>query len=165
MTNPAPRYEPRHIQFAGIEQLAGCRLKRYHILRKHHVAHDSLVSDALHTAEAYIVATQERAAVKESRWWTLPSHRVGSLVVHEGADANFVLIDMWVDENMLRHHVWSSPRGGGALQSTRDTDLAVCVWELAVIQHERAAWLRHVLRNDAPEDIDAYLRDTIDAWV
>jgi hypothetical protein len=165
MAMPEPRYEPRLIQFEGVEQIAGCRLKRYHILRQHDVALAALVADALAVVDTYIVAAHERMASNASAWWTLTEHRAGSLIIHQGVDAHFVLLDLWVDDNMLRHHVWSAPRGGGPLMSLRDADLAMCVWELAVLQHERAAWLRHVLRNDAPEDIDAYLRDTLTAWV
>lgn len=160
-----PRYEPRLIQFARVEYVGGCRLKRYHILRKNDVAQAALVADALAVVDTYVVAAHERMASNASPWWTLTEHRVGSLIIHQGVDTHFVLLDLWVDDNMLRHHVWSAPRAGGALTSLRDADLVMCVWELAVLQHERAAWLRHVLRNDAPEDIDAYLRDTLTRWV
>lgn len=33
-----------------------------------------------------------------------------------------------------------------------------CVWELAPLEHERSAWVRHVLQPDQP-DLDGYLAD------
>jgi hypothetical protein len=33
-----------------------------------------------------------------------------------------------------------------------------CVWELAVLEHERAAWVRHILSPATP-DLDGYLND------
>jgi hypothetical protein len=33
-----------------------------------------------------------------------------------------------------------------------------CVWELAVLEHERAAWVRHMLTPAEP-DLAAYLAD------
>jgi hypothetical protein len=35
------------------------------------------------------------------------------------------------------------------------------VWEAAVICHERAAWVRHVLANPAGADLGAYLADVL----
>lgn len=35
-----------------------------------------------------------------------------------------------------------------------------CVWELAPLGHERAAWIRHVLKPPRP-DVDAYLADVL----
>jgi hypothetical protein len=35
-----------------------------------------------------------------------------------------------------------------------------CVWELAPLNHERAAWIRHVLRPATP-NLDAYLADVL----
>jgi hypothetical protein len=35
-----------------------------------------------------------------------------------------------------------------------------CVWELAPLGHERAAWIRHVLSPERP-DLDAYLADVL----
>lgn len=35
-----------------------------------------------------------------------------------------------------------------------------CVWELPPIQHERDAWVRHLLAPDTP-DLDAYLVDSL----
>jgi hypothetical protein len=39
-----------------------------------------------------------------------------------------------------------------------DQPLIGCVWELPTIEHERSAWVRHMLAPEVP-DLDGYLRD------
>jgi hypothetical protein len=46
----------------------------------------------------------------------------------------------------MHHHTWLSPKDEpGALGATGPEQLTACTWDLAVITHERAAWVRHVL--------------------
>ncbi|GAB3816149.1 hypothetical protein GCM10027605_64710 [Micromonospora zhanjiangensis] len=40
-----------------------------------------------------------------------------------------------------------------------DRQIVGCVWELGVFEHERGAWIRHVLDPDEP-DLDGWLADT-----
>jgi hypothetical protein len=42
------------------------------------------------------------------------------------------------------------------------TPAIACVWELAVLDHERRAWVRHVLARPHGPDAGAYLRDRFD---
>jgi hypothetical protein len=37
-----------------------------------------------------------------------------------------------------------------------------CVWELAIVAHERDAWVRHMLAPGQP-DLDGYLADSLSA--
>jgi hypothetical protein len=41
-----------------------------------------------------------------------------------------------------------------------DKPLIGCVWELPPLEHERWAWIRHMLAPDTP-DLDAYLADSM----
>jgi DNA-binding transcriptional regulator YhcF (GntR family) len=113
-------------------------------------------------ASAYLAAPHGAMRIAGIDWWHLPSHGVGALVVHRGRDAIFAVLDVWVDSSMLRHHVWvASLDADETFLSLASTDMAVCVWELAVMQHERSAWLRHVLREDGRPDLDGYLADVL----
>ena len=40
-----------------------------------------------------------------------------------------------------------------------------CVWELPVINHERAAWVRHILQQATQPDWEAYRQDQLDGMV
>lgn len=41
--------------------------------------------------------------------------------------------------------------------------LVACTWELAVVQHERDAWVRHVQARGPGADVPAYRHDVLDA--
>jgi hypothetical protein len=94
----------------------------------------------------------------------------GFVVLHRGGDgAAYVNAYTWVWDNVL--HM----RGAAAAQSelgcpdedpthfiALDRPWIGCVWELPPIQHERDAWVRHMLMPDAP-DLAGYLGDTMPA--
>ena len=40
-----------------------------------------------------------------------------------------------------------------------------CVWELAVIDHERRSWTRSVMRAEKQPDLEAYLESVLNAEV
>jgi hypothetical protein len=76
-----------------------------------------------------------------------------------------VFVDWWEQENELHHHVFfSSSEEPGALRAGTAADPIACAWDLAVVAHERSAWVRHVLAADLP-DVDAYLADRLSGAV
>jgi hypothetical protein len=93
----------------------------------------------------------------------------GFIVLHRGQDgAAYLNAYCWVWDNVL--HM----RGAAAAQpelGCPDDDPAHfivldrswfgCVWELAPVQHERNAWIRHMLAPDEP-DLDRYLADSLE---
>jgi prepilin-type processing-associated H-X9-DG protein len=91
---------------------------------------------------------------------------VGFVGAHDGRTANFVFVDWWAGEDELHHHTWlSSNEEPGRLRPTGPDDLAACAWDLAVIGHERTAWVRHVLARAQGPDLDAYLADRLDGEI
>jgi hypothetical protein len=83
---------------------------------------------------------------------------VGFAIVHHGREANFVLVDWWVGENMLENHVYVSPRNEPeALEYATPTGLSACVWEFKVMAFEREAWIETVLANPGGPSLEAYL--------
>jgi len=59
-------------------------------------------------------------------------------------------VDWWANEDELHHHAWlSSKEEPGRLRAT-GRDFTACAWDLAVIGHERGAWIRHVLARAGP---------------
>ena len=97
----------------------------------------------------------------------------GFVVLHRGGDgAAYLNAYTWVWDNVL--HM----RGAAAAQAALgcpdedpthfmpldplDRPWIGCVWELPPIQHERDAWVRHMLIPDAA-DLDGYLGDAMAA--
>jgi hypothetical protein len=89
-------------------------------------------------------------------------HGSAFLIVHHGRDANYVLLDWWMAECILQHHVWISK-----LETPLDfeyvspTGLCVCVWELEILQFEREAWIRHVLARSGGPNLEGYFNDRL----
>ena len=152
----AELYEPRPVRPLGVRQLDDWRIKVYAITYRRAKLSDALRDAALERARARL----PRPAVTASR----PG--AGFLGIHEGRDSNFAFLDWWADENELHHHVWfSAPHEPGALREWTPQDAIACVWDLAVVGFERAAWVRHVLANPVGPDLDAYLADVMNADV
>lgn len=88
-------------------------------------------------------------------------------VLHQGGDGAYLLAYSWMWDNVLEYRTVAA---GVPLIGCPDRDLthfAVpnktwigCVWELAPLEHERSAWVRHMLEPDRP-DLAAYLADQL----
>jgi hypothetical protein len=153
----AEAYATRPVRFLDLLAFDGWRLKLYGIAYRGERPVEALV-------DAAVAAAQERLprpAVTDDRYG------VGFVCAHDGRGANFVFVDWWADENELHHHTWlSSKDDPGTLQPTDPPeDFIACAWDLAVICHEREAWVRHVLAREGGPDLDAYLADQLDARV
>ncbi|MFN8060228.1 MAG: hypothetical protein U0Q12_13815 [Vicinamibacterales bacterium] len=160
------RYRPRHVTFVGCMARGDTTLKTYGITMTTGRPEPRLVEAAVDCAFDYLGAQPPPQSAAGVNWGELPSHGVGSLIVHAGREAVFAVLDVWVDQNMLRHQVWAaSPVQPIRFESLAPSGIAMCVWELAIIQHERAAWLRHVLTPSGRADLGAYLDDVLEAEV
>jgi hypothetical protein len=152
----AEPYATRSVRCLDLLTFDGWRLKLYGIAYRGERPVQSLV-------DAAVAAAQERLprpAVTNDRYG------VGFVGAHDGRGANFVFVDWWADEDELHHYAWlSSNEEPGRLRATGPDDLTACAWDLAVIGHERAAWVRHVLARAPAPDLDAYLADRLHADV
>ncbi|MFI5687983.1 hypothetical protein [Streptomyces sp. NPDC051636] len=89
------------------------------------------------------------------------------LLVHAGGDGDYVLVHSWIEGHMSDLAVFTGPAGRpGELRPGR-AGLAPCVWEAAVLAHERDAFSRHVLDSTGPlpERLAAWSADTIEGEV
>lgn len=90
----------------------------------------------------------------------------GWVVMHRGGDGGaYLLVYNWVWDNVLE--VRTAAAAQPVLDCTDDdpTNFVVldrpwigCVWELAVLEHERAAWVQWMLSPDEP-NLAGYLAD------
>lgn len=80
------------------------------------------------------------------------------LIVHAGGDGDYVLVQSWIEGHMSDLAVFVGPAGDpGRLRPGR-VGLAPCVWEAAVLTHERDAYVRCVL------DGGGTLAERLTAW-
>jgi hypothetical protein len=94
------------------------------------------------------------------------SHRIGILIVHQGVDGFYTLLNWWTDENILCNRVYfSTYQEPGDFSSISEKGIVACVWELAVLWHERNSWVANILMKNNQPDYDAYLNDFLNADV
>lgn len=111
----------------------------------------------------------ENARKQTAEWvlraqnYPLPNYKIGCLIVHEGREGVFTLINWWIDENMMQHYVFFTPYNEPAkFEAYSERGIQFCVWELGVIWHERNQWIEHVLKKPDAPDFEGYLQAAYD---
>lgn len=89
------------------------------------------------------------------------------LIVHGGGDGDYVLVHSWIEGHMSELAVWTGPAGRPRELRPGRTGLAPCVWEAAVLAHERDAFVRRVLdgTGTASERVRAWSADVTEGEV
>lgn len=146
-----PPYRPRPVRPLGVREVGGWRLKAYGIAARADAPRPALV-DAVWRAAAELLPDPGADGV----------HGLGFVVAHDARPACFALIDWWVRGYDLYQRYLRAPLDRPDRLAVLTTPTVGCVWELAVVQHERDAWIRHVLRRPAEPDVDAYLADVLE---
>jgi len=151
-TPPAPRafgpYARRAVRPVDVWRVHGWRVKAYSIAAHGHRARAELV-DAM---RKLVAARLPRPAMSDAH------HGAAFACAHDGDSGEFVFLCWWEYENELAHVVWGGAKGSG-LPERGTHQTRSCVWEAAVLCHERSAWLRHVLANPAGPDLERYFAD------
>jgi hypothetical protein len=151
-------YRTRPIRFIERWEHEGWRMKVYGIA----AAGDGPSADLVAAIERQAAATLPHPAVTDARYG------VGFLYAHEGRDGGgFASVNWWANENELFHYQYEAPAGsvGALLPVERTGGSSACVWDIAVIAHERHAWIDCMLANEEGPDVEAYLAATMHADV
>jgi hypothetical protein len=83
--------------------------------------------------------------------------RAAFVIAHRARPACFVLVYWWATAVDLSLAYFRSPLDQPADLEPLPADSVGCVWELGITNHEREAWVRHVL---GASDLAAYLEST-----
>ena len=84
------------------------------------------------------------------------------LILHEGSEGVFVLVNTWVGNNMLQTHIFLSKyEDPTEFEKISGDGLFGCVWEMEVINHEKNAWIKYILKNAENPDYKSYLKETL----
>jgi hypothetical protein len=155
-------FSPRHLRFVGSREVRGLHVKRYHVS----VDGERIAADIVAAADAFLPELLPAADQAHNR--------AAFSVLHRGEDAVWLLLYTWVWDVIV--HCRAASAGGPHWDGFDCTDVLTefrelrhpligCIWELPVLVHERAAWVRHVVEPERP-DLDAYLGDVRpDGWV
>lgn len=142
-------YQPRPVTAYGVETISGWPTKIYGL------AVSGQPSDEL------VTAARHRAAVVLSSAPEPPS--AAFVIAHQARPACFVLVYWWSTSVDLRLEYFRSPLDTPANLEPLPPSSAGCVWELAVTNHERVAWIHHMLTENP--DLDGYLKHPAPAHV
>lgn len=159
-----PPYQERSIRHIRNVERQNWTIKVYAI----HQQGESVPSQALETgidlALSRFDQSREALLVAGTDWNGLDTYGVGVLIIHLGREALFAVLAHWTGENMLRQETWVASREGPTRwEDISFSGLTTCVWELAVLCHERQAWIKHVLRPGNLSAMADYLKDVLNA--
>ncbi len=134
-------YQPRPVTTYGTETISGWPVKVYGL------AVTGQPTDEL------VIAARDRAAVVLAA--ALEPPRAAFVIAHQARPACFVLVYWWSTPVDLRLRYFRAPLDEPANLEPLPASFVGCVWELALTNHERVSWTRHML-TDHP-DLDGYL--------
>jgi hypothetical protein len=150
-------FQDKYVRSQPAFELGGRHMKPYHITLGPAAQLAPAIVDAAYTVAAKLLNPPD-LEMPPASW----------LVLHEGGrGAMYVCVYDWVWGNAVEVRSASAAEPffdcpdddpSHFVKNTRV--LAGCVWELAVLEHERAAWVRHMLAPDQP-DLDGYLGDAL----
>ena len=156
-------YRPRSISFLKSHESSGWRLKFYGITADGGAPRTDLVT----VAEALVPSVLPSPAVYNGGTdpHDLDRYGVGFVTLHDADDYAYALFAWWAGESELHQRVYSSLPNRLATMRPHPAPAIGSVWELAVTDFERRAWLRHVLSRPGGPDIEAYLGDRFEDQV
>ena len=152
----ADGHHARTVRSLGGHEIAGHLVKSYAIEAPGRALTDQDARTALRIADDHLNSAHLRGSLG-----------LAVLLLHAGGDGDYVLVHTWIEGHMSDLAVFTGPAGNlDALRPGR-TGLAPCVWEAAVLAHERDVFSRHVLDGDGALDarLDAWRADTLEGEV
>ena len=154
---PSIDYRQRPARLLEVWRPPGWVMKVYGITAEPEAGGQAVLAPVLlelakRTARAVLASAEE------------PGHRIGTLIVHQGRLATWLLVDWWARDVLLHHRLLRRDAGAPGFVP-HEGSLAACTWELAILAFERDAWVDCVLKSRAPDRLDAYLARHFDTMV
>ncbi|MDQ0467230.1 hypothetical protein [Labrys wisconsinensis] len=142
----AGRWAPRTVVRLGPWSCGGVPLKTYGIL-----------ADAAAPLGEPLVAAAQQAVDGASAQLAATAHEgLGFVILHRGTQGIWLLLHWWVHGGICAQVLWRSEIAGPVSFAPLGRPLMACVWELALIDYERRAYVRTVMAGRGPQ---AYLAD------
>ena len=136
-------YQPRLVSAYGTETISSWPVKIYGL------------AVTGQPGEELVCASRERAASVLAAAPERPS--AAFVIAHQAQPACFVLVYWWSTPVDLRLQYFRAPLDSPANLEQLPATHVGCVWELALADHERVSWVRHMLV-DQP-DLTGYLTE------
>ncbi|MEV5876507.1 hypothetical protein AB0L75_20205 [Streptomyces sp. NPDC052101] len=152
----AEGHHSRTARALGVREAAGHLVKVYALQAPGRTVGAETVATALDLASGHLALGRARGSLG-----------LAVLIVHAGGDGDYVLVHSWIEGHMSDLAVFTGPAGRPAELRPGRAGLAPCVWEGALLAHEREAFSRHVLDGGAPlaERLAAWSTDSLEGEV
>jgi hypothetical protein len=146
-------YKPRKINSNGLLALDDWKIKVYTITNR--VRFESAIT--LQSAVARLPEWLEK-----SRKLGFETHGAAFLIVHEGIDGVWSLINWWIGGEMLQSMTfYTNFNSPTEFQARPQEGFLRCVWEMEVILFERAMWIKHILKKAGKPDFETYFHQSL----
>ncbi len=151
------QYKPRKVSFTGITEIDGWKVKVYTITKNVEFESNEVLENAIANLSDWLDLSEKL---------DLPTYDIANLIVHEGRDGVWSLVNWWIGGEMLQNLAFYTGQGKpNEFKSLPFDGSMVCVWELSVICHERKAWIKHILKNADSPRFEDYLDDVIEGLI
>ncbi len=145
------RYKERYIRFQRLLPIGDWQVKLYTISKTPDFRPTEVLKHLQHQLADWL---------KLENGFNAEHDHIAFLIVHAGTEGIFSLLNWWVGSNMLNTHIFFTPYEHlSKFERISGEGLAPCIWELEVIEHERQALIKHILKAEKA-DFDAYLADS-----
>ena len=147
-------YEKRPVRFLEIIRHNDWQIKLYSISVKHILVDAAIIKYAKQQLPEWL---------KKTNLYPLETYKVATLILHEGREGCFAIINWWIDENMQQQFVYLADyKKPLEFKLYSDKGIFTCVWEMAVLWFERNAWVEYVLKQpENPDAISHYLNQQL----
>ena len=146
------KYKDRAIRFLEIYSYNDWKIKLYSISIKNETVSDSHIRSVKENLDLWL---------KQSSAYSFENYKIGTLIIHEGREGCFVVFYWWLGENMIQNVVYFKEYDAVNFQCISKNGLMMCVWEMEILQHDRSAWIKHILLKNENPDFNAYLNEQL----
>ncbi|MFI7083772.1 hypothetical protein ACIBUR_09215 [Streptomyces anulatus] len=135
----AQEHHERTAQPTGTREAGGHLVKSYSLQAPGRTVTEQDIAAALRITAAHLELGRTRGSLG-----------LAVMIMHAGGDGDYVLVHSWIEGHMSDLAIFTGPAGHPDQLRPGRTGLAPCVWEAAILAHERDAFSRHVLDGSGP---------------
>lgn len=142
-------YKPRKVEFNRLVTTGGWSVKVYQLTCRSKFESEGVLDNAILNLPSWL---------EKSERLGFETHRTAFLIVHEGRDGVWTLLNWWIGGEMLRSITFYTDfnQPNEFLRLPKE-GFMTCVWEMAVTIFEREMWIEHVLKKADNPNFTAYL--------
>jgi hypothetical protein len=150
-------YQTRKVEFNRVVTVGVWSVKVYQITHRLKFESEGILDHAVLNLPAWL---------ERSNTLGFETHRTAFLIVHEGRDGVWTLLNWWLGGEMLQSITFHTHHDRpGVFRMLPQEGFMACVWEMAVTAFEREMWIEHILKKAGNPDFAAYLAAHLDEEV